>query len=97
MRLSIVLSLLSLIVYSEVHANGIGAFFGNIVICVDSKSSKLLGNRYFLEKQRFLLEILHHVHEPLMNQQWRSLGEHLVTDKEQYVVGIRIQGTKIYD
>jgi len=58
---------------------------------------KLLGNRYFLEKQRFLLEILHHVHEPLMNQQWRSLGEHLVTDKEQYVVGIRIQGTKIYD
>jgi len=58
---------------------------------------KLLGNRYFLEKQRFLLEILHHVHEPLTNQQWRSLGEHLVTDKEQYVVGIRIQGTKIYD
>ncbi|XP_016955090.1 larval serum protein 1 gamma chain [Drosophila biarmipes] len=45
-----------------------------------------IGNRYFLEKQRFLLEILHHVHEPLMNQQWRSLGEHLVTDKEQYVV-----------
>ncbi|EDV51879.2 larval serum protein 1 gamma chain [Drosophila erecta] len=45
-----------------------------------------IANRYFLEKQRFLLEILHHVHEPLMNEQWRSLGKQLVTDKEQYVV-----------
>ncbi|XP_017111714.1 larval serum protein 1 alpha chain [Drosophila elegans] len=45
-----------------------------------------IGNRYFLEKQRFLLEILHHVQEPLMNDQWRLLGEKLVTDKEQYVV-----------
>ncbi|XP_017071955.2 larval serum protein 1 alpha chain [Drosophila eugracilis] len=44
------------------------------------------GNRYFLEKQRFLLEILHHVDEPLMNEQWRLLGQQLVTDKEQYVV-----------
>ncbi|XP_032575188.1 larval serum protein 1 alpha chain [Drosophila sechellia] len=45
-----------------------------------------IANRYFLEKQRFLLEILHHVHEPLMNEQWRLLGKQLVTDKEQYVV-----------
>ncbi|XP_017139268.1 larval serum protein 1 gamma chain [Drosophila miranda] len=45
-----------------------------------------IGNRYFLEKQRFLLEILHHVHEPLLNDQWRSLGERLVSDKTQYVV-----------
>ncbi|EDW94627.2 LOW QUALITY PROTEIN: uncharacterized protein Dyak_GE19952 [Drosophila yakuba] len=45
-----------------------------------------IANRYFLEKQRFLLEILHHVQEPLMNEQWRLLGKELVTDKEQYVV-----------
>ncbi|SPP77023.1 blast:Larval serum protein 1 gamma chain [Drosophila guanche] len=45
-----------------------------------------IANRYYLEKQRFLLEILHHVHEPLLNDQWRSLGEHLVSDKSQYVV-----------
>ncbi|XP_017058833.1 larval serum protein 1 gamma chain [Drosophila ficusphila] len=45
-----------------------------------------IGNPYFLEKQRFLLEILHHVQEPLMNDQWRLLGEQLVTDKDQYVV-----------
>ncbi|XP_017008584.2 larval serum protein 1 beta chain [Drosophila takahashii] len=67
MRLCVLLSFLSLNIYWEVFANGIG-------------------NRYFLEKQRFLLEILHHVHEPLMNQQWRLLGAQLVTDKEQYVV-----------
>ncbi|KAH8252022.1 hypothetical protein KR038_006820, partial [Drosophila bunnanda] len=45
-----------------------------------------LGNRYYLEKQQFLLEILNHVSEPLMNEQWRLLGQQLVTDKEQYVV-----------
>ncbi|KAH8296626.1 hypothetical protein KR054_008999, partial [Drosophila jambulina] len=45
-----------------------------------------IGNHYYLEKQRFLLEILNHVHEPLMNEQWRLLGQQLVTDKEQYVV-----------
>ncbi|KAH8267675.1 hypothetical protein KR026_002552, partial [Drosophila bipectinata] len=43
-------------------------------------------NRYYLEKEQFLIEILHHVHEPLMNDQWRLLGEQLVTDKEQYVI-----------
>ncbi|KAH8240143.1 hypothetical protein KR032_011638, partial [Drosophila birchii] len=45
-----------------------------------------LGNRYYLEKQRILLEILNHVREPLMNEQWRLLGQQLVTDKEQYVI-----------
>ncbi|XP_070135475.1 larval serum protein 1 beta chain [Drosophila bipectinata] len=43
-------------------------------------------NRYYLEKEQFLIEILHHVHEPLMNDQWRLLGEQLVTDKDQYVI-----------
>ncbi|KAH8355602.1 hypothetical protein KR200_002639, partial [Drosophila serrata] len=43
-------------------------------------------NRYYLEKQQHLLEILNHVNEPLMNEQWRLLGQQLVTDKDQYVV-----------
>ncbi|XP_022208252.2 larval serum protein 1 gamma chain [Drosophila obscura] len=66
------LYLLSLIGFLWLHLNGVSA--GGIA------------NRYFLEKQRFLLEILHHLHEPLLNDQWRSLGEHLVSDKTQYVV-----------
>ncbi|KRF98976.1 uncharacterized protein Dwil_GK26929, partial [Drosophila willistoni] len=43
-------------------------------------------NVYFIEKQRFLLEILHHVHEPLLNRKWLILGQHLITDKTEYVL-----------
>ncbi|KAH8286949.1 hypothetical protein KR018_011398, partial [Drosophila ironensis] len=42
-------------------------------------------NGYYLEKENSLLEILHQVHEPLLNDQWRLQGEQLVTDKGQYV------------
>ncbi|XP_030372064.1 larval serum protein 1 alpha chain [Scaptodrosophila lebanonensis] len=45
-----------------------------------------LANEYFLEKQRFLLEILNHVQEPLLNEQWQVLARELVSDKAEYVI-----------
>ncbi|KAH8370840.1 hypothetical protein KR093_005191, partial [Drosophila rubida] len=42
-------------------------------------------NHYYLEKQRFLLEILHRVHEPLLQEQWLGLGQQIVSDQSQYV------------
>ncbi|KAH8261287.1 hypothetical protein KR044_006557, partial [Drosophila immigrans] len=42
-------------------------------------------NHYYLNKQRFLLEILHHLHEPLLHEQWLGLGQQIVSDKSQYV------------
>ncbi|TDG47622.1 hypothetical protein AWZ03_005920 [Drosophila navojoa] len=44
-----------------------------------------IANQYYLNKQRFLLEILHHLHEPLRHAECLALGQQIVSDKTQYV------------
>ncbi|XP_034481933.1 larval serum protein 1 alpha chain [Drosophila innubila] len=70
MRLSYLLSLISFLLQL---CHNVAIFPGNIV------------NHYYLNKQRFLLEILHHLPEPLLHEQWLGLGQQIVTDKSQYV------------
>ncbi|KAL7732930.1 hypothetical protein ACLKA6_002745 [Drosophila palustris] len=65
--------LLSLISFLLQLYHNVAIFPGNIV------------NHYYLKKQRFLLEILHQVQEPLLHEQWIGLGQQIVTDKSQYV------------
>lgn len=64
---------LSLISFLLQFCHNVAIFPGNIV------------NHYYLNKQRFLLEILHHLQEPLLHEQWLGLGQQIVTDKSQYV------------
>ncbi|XP_030569258.1 larval serum protein 1 alpha chain [Drosophila novamexicana] len=70
MRFAFVLSLIN-ILHQLSHNEAI--FPGNIA------------NQYYLNKQRFMLEILHHVQEPLLHEQWIALGQQIVSDKSQYV------------
>lgn len=37
-----------------------------------------------------MLEILHHVQEPLLHEQWIALGQQIVSDKSQYVVSDKL-------
>ncbi|XP_060654082.1 larval serum protein 1 alpha chain [Drosophila nasuta] len=70
MRFGYFLLLISLLLQLQ---HNVSLFPGNIV------------NHYYLNKQRFLLEMLHHLHEPLLHEQWLGLGQQIVTDKSQYV------------
>lgn len=45
-----------------------------------------VADKSFLEKQKFLLEIVYRVEDPLMFEEWIKLGEHFVVDKSYYSV-----------
>ncbi|XP_065361522.1 larval serum protein 1 gamma chain [Calliphora vicina] len=42
-------------------------------------------NKYFLEKQKFLFEIVHNLQEPLQNEEWINMGKTLAMDKALYL------------
>lgn len=45
-----------------------------------------IANKGFLEKQKFLLEIVYRVMDPLMFDEWIKLGTTFVTDRSYYKV-----------
>lgn len=45
-----------------------------------------IADKNFLEKQKFLFEIVHRIDEPLMFEEWIKMGQKLITDKAQYEV-----------
>lgn len=47
----------------------------------------------FLEKQRFLLEIVNRVEDPLMFEEWIKQGKELIYNKSQYTVSSLVPPT----
>lgn len=50
-------------------------------------------DKTFLEKQKFLLEIVYRVEEPLMFEEWLKLSDTFIVDKSYYMVS-RIISTR---
>ncbi|XP_037815722.1 larval serum protein 1 gamma chain [Lucilia sericata] len=66
--------------------------FYNVIIWAALCITPMLGlpggnivNKYFLEKQKFLFEIVHQLQEPLQNDEWLNAGKTLVLDKDLYL------------
>jgi len=45
-----------------------------------------IADKNFLEKQKFLFEIVKNIDEPLMFEEWIKMGQNLIVDKAQYEV-----------
>ncbi|XP_030380436.1 larval serum protein 1 gamma chain [Scaptodrosophila lebanonensis] len=43
-----------------------------------------IANKEFLQRQKFLFEIVYRVEDPLMFEEWIKIGQNLVVDKAQY-------------
>ncbi|XP_046807186.1 larval serum protein 1 gamma chain [Lucilia cuprina] len=63
-----------------------------VIIWIALCTSPILGlpggnivNKYFLEKQKFLFEIVHQLQEPLQNDEWLNTGKTLALDKNLYL------------
>lgn len=53
---------------------------------VPTSTSVKVANAEFLERQRFLLEIVYRVEDPLMYEEWIKHGKQLIYNKSQYTV-----------
>ncbi|KAM7356756.1 larval serum protein 1 gamma chain isoform 2-T2 [Cochliomyia hominivorax] len=60
-------------------------FISLIILFANSALGLPGANKYFLDKQKFLFEIVHKVQEPLQNEEWLKLGKTLVMDKSKYL------------
>lgn len=55
---------------------------------VSSTDKVTVADHAFLEKQKFLFEIVYRVEDPLMFEEYIKMGHTLVTDKEHYTVSL---------
>ncbi|XP_073837920.1 larval serum protein 1 beta chain-like [Musca autumnalis] len=54
------------------------------IVSAASLSQVKIANKDFLEKQKFLFEIVYRVEDPLMFEEWIKLGEKFIIDKSYY-------------
>lgn len=45
-----------------------------------------IADKIFLEKQKFLFEIVYRIEDPLMFEEWIKLGDKFIVDKSYYTV-----------
>lgn len=53
---------------------------------VPTTSHVKVANAEFIEQQRFLLEIVYRMEDPLMYEEWIKQGKELIYNKSQYTV-----------